>query len=147
MSAGGFNESFLDGGFTNQTGEELVEFPLWAPIVAIDLILYLGILAPSSIFFNITVFVALIKSKIKQKPMLVLYGSLLLSLCVDKLLIFLFQVVTIESTIRYCICMQPVLVFGVILRAFFGTYSIVIITCQSVLQLLTIANGKEKMGI
>ena len=140
MSASGFNES------VNQTGgDQLLEFPLWKPILAINILLFLGLLAPSAIFFNISVFIALIKSKIKQKSMVVLYGSLLLGLCVDKLVICLSQIVITPAIIQFCICWQIGLLLFVVSRVFFTIYSVVIVTYQSVLQLLVLM-GKKKWG-
>ena len=40
---------------------------------------------PSSLFWNLTVFTAFIKSKLSNNPLTVLYSSLLLVLCMDKI--------------------------------------------------------------
>ena len=119
------------------------EFPLWRPLVAVKLSLFWGILLPTTLFFNISLFVALVRSTLKHKPLLVLYGSLLLGLCVDKLLICVEESVNSPSTIGYCVCIKLTLVLLSMPRAFFVVYSVVVVTCQSVLQLLIMKGRQE----
>ena len=77
----------------------------------------------------------------KHKPLLVLYGSLLLGLCVDKLLACVDESVTSPSSIGYCVCIDLVNVLLSLPKAFFVVYSVVVVvTCQSVLQLLIMKN-------
>ena len=122
---------------------DMLEFPLWRPLLSIQYILFSGVLLPTTLFFNISLFVALVRSTMKHKPLLVLYGSLLLGLCVDKLLICLDQSVNSPSIIRYCDCMKLTLVLLTLPRVFFIVYSVVVVTCQSVLQLLIMKGRQE----
>ena len=120
-----------------------LEFPLWRPLVSFNLSLFVGVLLPTTLFMNISVFVALLKSKINHKPLLVLYGSLLLGVCVDKILICVDQIVNSPSYMRYCECMNFTLVTLAMPRIFFIVYFIVVVTCQSVLQLLVMKGNQE----
>ena len=79
----------------------------------------------------------------KHKPLLVLYGSLLLGLCVDKLLICVDQSVNSPTIISRCDCVKLNLVLISLPRVFFVVYSVVVVTCQSVLQLLIMKGRKE----
>ena len=79
----------------------------------------------------------------KQKPLLVLYGSLLLGLCVDKLLVCVHESVNTPRGIIYCACSELTLVLLSIPRVFFVGYSIVVVTSQSVLQLLIMKGRHE----
>ena len=120
-----------------------LEFPLWRPLVAVKLSLYWGVLIPITLFFNISLFVALVRSTMKHKPLLVLYGSLLLGLCVDKLLACLDESVTSPSSIGYCVCLELTYVLLSLPKVFFIVYSPIAVTCQSVLQLL-IMKGRQQ---
>ncbi len=71
--------SDYDNGSTTQ------EFPYWQPLIAIEIILNFAVILPSTLFWNLTVFTALIMSKLSNKPLTVLYSSLLLVLCMDKI--------------------------------------------------------------
>ena len=128
---------------TTLNGTTTLEFPLWRPLIAILNILFFGVLLPTTLFFNISLFVALVKSTMKHKPLLVLYGSLLLGLCVDKLLSCVEESVDYPSIIRYCECMKVPQVLFILSRVFFVVYSVVVVTCQSVLQLLIMKGSKE----
>ena len=79
----------------------------------------------------------------KHKPLLVLYGSLLLGLCVDKLMSCVEASVDYPNIIRYCDCMKMPQVLLILSRVFFVVYSVVVVTCQSVLQLLIMKGRKE----
>ena len=143
MFESGFNMSLGYNTSQNNTANGLPEFPLWQPLVAINLFLYLGILAPSTLFFNISVFITLLKCKLSNKPLTVLYGSLLLGLCLDKLLACVEELINEPLQIRHCICLEIVVELLIGLGIFFNIYSVIIVTCQSTLQLL-ILQGKKK---
>ena len=143
MFESGFNVSLGYNTSQNNTANGLPEFPLWQPLVAINLFLYLGVLAPSTLFFNISVFITLLKCKLSNKPLTVLYGSLLLGLCLDKLLTCVEEVINAPLQIRHCICQEIVLNLFLGPFIFFSIYSVIIVTCQSTLQLL-ILQGKKK---
>ena len=121
---------------TSASLNDSLEFPLWRPLVAIQLSLFWGVLLPTTLFFNISLFVALVRSTMKHKPLLVLYGSLLLGLCVDKLLACVQETVNSPSSIGYCVCIDLANVLLLLPKIFFSVYSVVVVTCQSVLQLL-----------
>ena len=123
--------------------DSILELPLWRPLVAVTLSLFWGVLLPITLFFNISLFVALIKSTTKHKPLMVLYGSLLLGLCVDKLLICVHESSKISNSIGYCVCTELTLVLLSLSRVFFVVYSVVVITCQSVLQLLIMKGSQD----
>ena len=129
-----FNESAVD---------ELLEFPFWKPLVAVNVLLFVGILVPVTLFVNLSVFVALFKTDTTNKPLLILSGSLLIGLCIDKLFVCVDQVVNSPTIIRYCICMDLSLAFLSTPRAFFIVYSVIAVTCQSVLQLLVLTGRKK----
>ena len=122
---------------------ESLEFPLWRPLVAVKLSLLWGVLLPITLFFNISLFVALMRSTMKHKPLLVLYGSLLLGLCVDKLMACVDESVTSPSSIGYCVCIDLALILLSMPKVFFVVYSAVVVTCQSVLQLLIMKGRQE----
>ena len=129
---------------TNATAfNDTLEFPLWRPLLAISLSLFIGVLLPTTLFFNISLFVALVRSTMKHKPLLVLYGSLLLGLCVDKLMICVEESINSPSVFRYCDCMKVPQVLFTVPRVFFIVYSVVVVTCQSVLQLLIMKGHQE----
>ena len=111
--------------------------------MAVKLLLFWGVLLPITLFFNISLFVALLRSTMKHKPLLVLYGSLLLGLCVDKLMICVYESVVSPYTIGYCVCIDLALVLLSLPRVFFVVYSVVVATCQSVLQLLIMKGNQQ----
>ena len=119
-----------------------LEFPLWVPLTAVNLLLFLGVLLPTTLLLNISVLVALIKSKVKCKPLLVLFGYLLIGVCIDKLIVCVDQCVNSPASIRYCHCTRWTIVPLQAPRVFFTVYSIVAVTCLSVVQLLTM-KGKQ----
>ena len=125
---------------TSASLNDSLEFPLWRPLVAVKLSLYWGVLLPITLFFNISLFVALVRSTMKHKPLLVLYGSLLLGLCVDKLLSSVDESVNSSSSIGYCVCIDLTHILLSLPKAFFVSFSTVTVTCQSVLQLLIMKN-------
>lgn len=124
---------------------ELIELPQWQPLVTINLLLHIGVLVPGTLFINISVFIALMKSKISNKPLKLLYGSVLLGLCVDKVLISLGVILSLPDQIRYCVCHTGILFSFLFPYVFFNVYSVVVVTCQSVMQLL-IVKGRKSWG-
>ncbi len=50
--------------YSDYNGNSTQEFPYWQPLIAIDIILYLAVILPSTLFWNLSVFTALIKSKL-----------------------------------------------------------------------------------
>ncbi len=56
---------------SDYNGSVIQEFPYWQPLIAIDIIIYFAVLLPSTLFWNLTVFTALIKSKLSNKPLTV----------------------------------------------------------------------------
>ena len=126
-------------GFLNNS----LEFPHWRPLLAVTLSLLWGVLLPITLFFNISLFIALVKTMMKHKPLLVLYGSLLLGLCVDKFMVCVQETVNSPGNFGYCVCTVLALVLLNLPRVFFVIYSAVVVTCQSVLQLL-IMKGRHK---
>ena len=121
---------------------DAIEFPLWIPLTTVNLFLFIGVLLPTTILMNVSVLVALIKSKVKHKPLLVLFGSLLIGVCIDKLFVCVDQCVNSPASIRYCHCTRWTIVPLQAPRVFFTVYSIVAVTCLSVVQLLTM-KGKR----
>ena len=114
---------------------DTVEFPHWAPLTAVNVIIFIGVLLPTTLIMNISVLVALIKSKIKYKPMLVLFGSLLIGVCIDKVIICVGQCVISPSAFRYCHCVKLTVLLFQASRVFFTVYSTIIVTCLSLSQL------------
>ncbi len=121
---------------TSATLNDTVEFPPWRQLTAVNILLYVGgVLLPTTLVMNISVLIALMKSKVKYKPLLFLFGSLLVSVCVEKLIVCIGQCIISPNAFRYCLCdIWIVLVFQVP-RVFFATYSIIIVTCVSLMQL------------
>ena len=70
---------------SDYNGNATQEFPYWQPLLAIEIILNFAVIIPSTLFWNLTVFTAFIRSKLGNKPLTVLYSSLLLVLCGDKI--------------------------------------------------------------
>ncbi len=117
------------------TSNTTIEFPPWRQLTAVNILLYFGVLLSTTLVMNISVLIALIKSKVKYKPLLVLFGSLLITVCIEKLIVCIGQCVLSPNTYRYCLCDKlTVLVFQVP-RIFFATYTIIIVTCLSITQL------------
>ncbi len=129
--------SDYDNGSTTQ------EFPYWQPLIAIEIILNFAVILPSTLFWNLTVFTALIRSKLSNNPLTVLYSSLLLVLCVEKIVATIFTTTASPDALRFCICnildISLVKSFG----AFSTVFSVLIITFQSLLQ-LQIIRGKKR---
>ena len=121
----------MNATFLNDT----VEFPHWAPLTAVNVLLFIGVLLPTTLLMNISVLVALIKSKVKYKPLLVLFGSLLICVCIDKLIICVGLCVISPSAFRYCLCAKLTIILFQASRVFFTAYSIIIVTCLSLSQL------------
>ncbi len=102
---------------------------------------------PSTLFWNLTVFTALIKSKLSNKPLTVLYSSLLLVLCMDKIIqtTGIATAITISPDMHklFCICdiLKNFILF--FFTAFSTAFSVLIITCQSLLQLQIIRGKKQ----
>ena len=98
---------------------------------------------PSTLFWNLTVFTALIKSKLSNKPLTVLYSSLLLVLCMDKIVQVIYTATISPDMLRYCIC--DILTGSILFSftAFSIPFSVLIITCQSLLQLQIIRGKKQ----
>ncbi len=118
-----------------------VEFPPWRQLTAVNILLYVGVLLPTTLVMNISVLIALMKSKVKYKSLLILFGSLLITVCIEKLILCVGQCVLSPNAFRYCLCNElTVLVFQVP-RVFFGTYAVIIITCMSLTQ-LSLMKGK-----
>ncbi len=111
------------------------EFPYWQPLIAIEIIIYFAVLLPSTLFWNLTVFTALIKSKLSNKPLTVLYSSLLLVLCLDKIVQAIVTAIISPDMLRFCICDTLPFFFLVSFNAYSTSFSVLIITCQSLLQL------------
>ncbi len=81
------------------------------------------------------------KSKVKYKSLLVMFGSLLISICIEKLIVCIGQCIISPNAFRYCLCdMWSIIVFQ-LPRLFFATYTILILTCLSV-TLLCLMKGK-----
>ncbi len=128
--------------YDDYNGNVTQEFPYWQPLVAIDIILYLAVILPSTLFWNLTVFTAFIKSKLGNKPLTVLYSSLLLMLCVDKIGQCIITV-TVSPDLLSCTC--NIIAFSIAnsFGAFSTVFSVLIITCQSLLQLQIIRGKKQ----
>lgn len=122
---------------------DLLEFPLWKSLVAVNVSLSAGFLVPATLFMNLSVFVSLISIDRSNKSLTVLSSSLLLGLCVDKVIAFIDYCVNSPVIIQYCVCMNTSLVLLSMPRVFFIVYSVVTITCQSVFQLLILRGGKQ----
>ncbi len=125
----------------NSTNTTVNEFPYWQLAVALDSLFYL--VYPCALFWNITVFVALIKSKLGNKPLIVLYASVMLTTCIDKILEFIITLIIIPDLIRYCICNTVLYPFLLAVSAFSAVFSVDIITFQSLFQ-LQIVRGKKR---
>ncbi len=114
---------------------DTVELPHWASLTVVNVIIFIGVLLPTTLLMNISVLVALIKSKVKYKPLLVLFGSLLIGVCIDKVIICVGQCVISPSAFRYCRCVKLTVVLFQAPRIFFTVYPIIIVTCLSLSQL------------
>ena len=119
------------------------EFPYWQPLVAIEIILNFAVILPSTLFWNLTVFTALIRSKLSNKPLTVLYSSLLLMLCMDKIVVAITTTTASPNVLRYCICNILAAAFLIACDTFFVTFSVLLITCQSLIQLQIIRGKKQ----
>ena len=97
----GFSELYSD-----YNGSAIQEFPycMATTHIAIDIIIHFAVMLPSTLFWNLTVFTALIKSKLSNKPLTVLYSSLLLVLCMDKIAQAIATATISPDILRFCIC-------------------------------------------
>ncbi len=129
--------------YSDYNGNSTQEFPYWQSLIAIDIILYFAVILPSTLFWNLSVFTALIKSKLGNKPLTVLYSSLLLMLCVDKIVKSIIMVIVSPDMLRFCICNNINLSISRAFGAFSTVFSVLIIACQSLLQ-LQIVRGKKQ---
>ena len=111
--------------------------------IPIDIILHFAVLIPSTLFWYLTVFTALIKIKLSNKPLTVLYSSLLLVLCLDKIVQAISTATISPDMLRFCIC--DILTNSILFsfNAFSSPFSVLIITCQSFLQLQIIRGKKQ----
>ncbi len=128
---------------SDYNGSVIQEFPYWQPLIAIDIILHFAVLLPSTLFWNLTVFTALIKTKLSNKPLTVLYSSLLLVLCLDKIVQAIVTPTISPDMLRFCI--SDILTNAILFSftAFTTPFSALIITCQSLLQLQIIRGKKQ----
>ncbi len=129
--------SDYDNGSTTQ------EFPYWKPLIAIEIILNFAVILPSTLFWNLTVFTALIKSKLSNKPLTVLYSSLLLVLCMDKIVAGIVTATISPDVVRFCSCNILTDSFLLAFNGFSVVFSTLIITFQSLLQLQIIRGKKQ----
>ena len=129
---------------SDYNGSAIQEFPYWQPLIAIEIIINFAVLLPSTLFWNLTVFTALIKSKLSNKPLTVLYSSLLLVLCLDKIFQAMITATISPDMLRFCI-LSDILTNSIIFSftAFTTPFSVLIITCQSLLQLQIIRGKKQ----
>ena len=123
--------------------DAIQEFPYWQPLVAIEIIIHFAVLLPLIIFWNLTVFIALIKSKLGNKPLTVLYSSLLLVLCLDKFAQAILTATISSSLLRFCICDILTSSFLFSFNASCNVFSTLVIAFQSLLQ-LQIIRGKKR---
>ncbi len=125
-----------DNGSTTQ------EFPYWQPLLAIEIVLNYTVILPSTLFWNLTVFAALIRSKLSNNPLTVLYSSLLLVLCVDKIVAAIITATFSPHAIRFCTnILTAAFLFS--FTAFSTVFSVLIVTFQSLLQLQIIRGKKQ----
>ena len=129
--------SDYDNGSTTQ------EFPYWQPLIAIEIILNFAVILPSTLFWNLTVFTTLIKSKLSNNPLTVLYSSLLLVLCMDKIVAGIVTATVSPDVVRFCSCNILTDSFLLAFNGFSVVFSILIITFQSLLQLQIIRGKKQ----
>ena len=130
--------------YSDYNGSAIQEFPYWQPLIAIEIIIYFAVLLPSTLFWNLTVFTALIKSKLSNKPLTVLYSSLLLVLCMDKVVQVIVTAIMSPDMLRFCICHTLLPFFFLVsFNAYSTPFSVLIITCQSLLQLQIIRGKKQ----
>ena len=129
--------------YSDYNGSAIQEFPYWQPLIAIDIIIHFAVLLPSTLFWNLTVFTALIKSKLSNKPLTVLYSSLLLVLCVDKIVQAIYTAIISPDMIKFCICdiLPSSILFS--FTVFSTSFYVLIISCQSFLQLQIIRGKKQ----
>ncbi len=129
--------------YSDYNESAIQEFPYWQPLIAIDIIIHFAVLLPSTLFWNLTVFTALVKSKLSNKPLTVLYSSLLLVLCLDKIVQAIYTATISQDMLRFCICDNLTSSILFAFTAFSTPFSVLIITCQSLLQLLIIKGKKQ----
>ncbi len=129
--------------YSDYNGSAIQEFPYWQPLIAIEIIIHFAVLLPSTLFWNLTVFTALIKSKLSNKPLTVLYSSLLLVLCLDKIAEAIYTATISPDMLKFCMCdiLLNLILFS--FTAFSTPFSVLIITCQSLLQLQIIRGKKQ----
>ncbi len=129
--------------YSDYNGSAIQEFPYWQPLIAMDIIIHFAVLLPSTLFWNLTVFTALIKSKLSNKPLTVLYSSLLLVLCMEKIAQAIYSAAISPDMLRFCICdiLTDSILFS--FTAFSTPFSVLTITCQSLLQLQIIRGKKQ----
>ncbi len=102
------------------------EFPYWQPLIAIEIILNFAVILPSTLFWNLTVFTALIKSKLSNMPLTVLYSSLLLVICMDKIVVAIATTTASPDVLKYCICNILAAAFLIAFDTLFITFSVLL---------------------
>ncbi len=129
--------------YSHYNGSANQEFPYWKPLITIEIIIHYAVLLPLTIFWNLTVFKALIRSKLGNKPLAVLFYSLLLVLCMDKIGQAIITATNSPDMLRFCICNVLTYSSFYSFNGFSTYFSVILITCQSLLQLQVI-RGKEQ---
>ncbi len=134
---------FISSSVFNESTKSNEEFPYWKPLLVIDLFVYCIVLPSITLFWTGTVFLALIKTKPGNKPLIVLYSSFLWVLALDKLVTTIVTIFITPDMLQYCMCNNIAAIFSIIKGVFVTAYSAVIISCQSFLQ-LQIVRGKKQ---
>ncbi len=127
--------------YSNSSNSTMEEFPYWQPVLTFNF--FLDFVLPLTLFWNVSVFVALIKSKLGNKPLTILYSSLMLILCVDKIAETILTAIIAPDLIRYCICNTIAFAFLTAESGFSTLFSVITISCQSMLQLQIIRGKKQ----
>ncbi len=136
------NSNFLVSVF-NESNKSNEEFPYWKPLLAIIFFVYCIVLPSTALFWTGTVFLALIKTKLGNKPLTVLYSSFLWVLALNKIGLTITTIFIMPNILQYCICDNIAAIFAITQDVFVSAYSTVIICCQSFLQLQILRGNKQ----
>ena len=128
----------------NNTSElSLGEFPHWKIATATILIIKIALIAPVSLFFDLSIVVAIFKTKCLRKPINLIHQSLLLGNTVVVVTDTITGTIFVPPLLRSCECSQSVSAVIYFLELLYIAYQPLNYACLGIFQLLII-KGKKR---
>lgn len=124
---------------------ELIEFPLWRPILAL-LIATSSLLGLLILLVYGSILLTFAKTKSLHKPLSLVHFSLLIMGIILRLYVFVSVIIYLPPAVRYCICSPRVNDVNVSLASYGVTFRSVTFAYLSVAQLFIIKGRKRLVG-